>query len=156
VKSELKAGDLGILLALAYQTFVQRLRASLVEQGFDDLGRSDGYVFRQLAGRTMTVSALAGRLDISKQAAAQLIEDLRSRGYVIRRPDPSDGRAQLLELSERGAAVLAAARRFHRRYERSLSREDGRDTVLTVRTLLASKAGDEEVSPDPHLRAMYL
>ena len=41
--------DLGILLALAYQEFVRELREAHREDGFDDIGRSDGYVFRALA-----------------------------------------------------------------------------------------------------------
>src|SRR6185503_3809478 len=103
---------LGILLALAYQEFVRELREAHAAQGFDDLGRSDGYVFRALAARATTVGELATRLGISKQGAAQIVDDMVARGYVRRRPDPTDGRAQLLSLTARGDAALAAARRF--------------------------------------------
>lgn len=156
VTPDLRPVDLGILLALAYQQLVEQLRASLAEQGFDDLGRWDGYVFRQLAVQPITVSVLAGRLDITKQGAAQIVEDMQRRGYLQRRPDPSDGRAQLLVLSERGAAALAAARRFHQRYERRLGREHGRNAVLAARAVLTAMAGCTGDSADPLLRTTYL
>lgn len=65
---------------------------------------------RALAQHRMSVSKLAELLDISKQGAAQIATDMERRGYLARRPDPDDGRAWLLELSERGTAALAAAR----------------------------------------------
>src|SRR5262249_26767960 len=113
--------DLGILLALAYQQFVTELHEDLGERGFTDLGRSDGYVFRALDAEAMTTSGLAERLGVSKQGAGQLVEDMTRRGYVRSRPDPSDGRARLLELTPRGQKALVAAHDFHRRYEQRLA-----------------------------------
>src|SRR5947208_10525813 len=102
--------DFGILLVLAYQQFVIELRAELTEQGFTDQGRSDGYVLRALSESPMTTSELAERLEISKQGAGQIVEDMERRDYLERRPDPRDGRGRLLHLSEHGRAVLVAAR----------------------------------------------
>ncbi|WP_431966827.1 MarR family winged helix-turn-helix transcriptional regulator [Nocardia sp. bgisy134] len=147
--------DLGILLGLAWEQFVVELRASLAEQGFDDTGRSDGYVFRCLTKRPMNVSELAERLAISKQGAAQIVDDMQQRGYVERRPDPADGRAKLLYLTERGNAALAAARRFHRNREQRLVRELGADAVNTLRTALGAIATEERLA-DPQLRALHI
>jgi DNA-binding MarR family transcriptional regulator len=147
--------DLGILLGVAYQEFVRELRAAHEAAGFTDLGRSDGFVFRSLAVRPMTVSDLAARLEISKQGAAQIVEDMERRGYVERRPDPDDRRARLVHLSERGTRALAVARRFHRDYERRLVRGYGPDAVATTRSVLDAIAGDQQ-RVDPRLRALYL
>src|SRR6195952_695022 len=67
--------DLGILVLLAYQGFVRRLHQEMARQGYDDLGRSDGVVFRMLNAQPRTVSDLAGRLEITKQGTAQIIDD---------------------------------------------------------------------------------
>src|SRR3954449_12538087 len=149
--------DLGILVALAYQEFVSELHADLAERGFDDLARSDGYVFRALDAEPLTTSALAERLGISKQGAGQLVEDMTRRGYVASRPAPSDGRARLLELSDRGRAALAAAREFHRRYETQLARRHGRAHVDDLRAMLTAMAptyGDGAL--DPRVRALHV
>jgi DNA-binding MarR family transcriptional regulator len=149
--------DLGILLALAYQQFVSELHVGLAEQGFDDLARSDGYVFRALDSETITTSVLADRLEISKQGAGQLVDDMTRRGYVRSRPDPTDGRARLLELSDRGQAALTAARDFHRRYEQRLARRHGRANVDTVRAILTAMAPTYGEGPlDPRVRAMHV
>ncbi|MEV4641024.1 MarR family transcriptional regulator [Actinoplanes sp. NPDC049548] len=148
--------DFGILLALAYQNFVRDLRAHLAEQGFDDLGRSDGFVFRALGARPMTVSDLAARLDVTKQAAAQIIDDMQRRGYVVRTPDPDDRRAQRLELTARGKSALAAAHRFHQRYERRLAGDHGAPALGALREILGAMATEPDQTPDPRLRALYL
>jgi DNA-binding MarR family transcriptional regulator len=147
--------DIGILLALAYQQFVSELHDDLGERGFDDLARSDGYVFRALAAESLTTSALAERLGISKQGAGQMVDDMTRRGYLQSRPDPTDGRARLLELSERGRAALAAAREFPRRYEQRLARRHGRAHVDTVRAVLTAMAPTYGAGAlDPRLRAL--
>jgi DNA-binding MarR family transcriptional regulator len=148
--------DLGILLALAYQEFVRQLRETHVEHGFEDIGRSDGYVFRALAGRPMTVSALAARLQISKQGTGQLIDDMERRGYVERGPDPTDARARLIHLSARGNTALRTARQFHRTYQRRLARVHGAAAVATLRTMLEAAAATGEHAGDRQLRAEYL
>lgn len=147
--------DLGILLGIAYQEFVRELREAHEAAGFTDLGRSDGVVFRSLDVRPMTVSELATRLEISKQGAAQIVDDMQRRGYVERHPDPDDGRARLVQLSERGRRALATARRFHHDYERRLARGHGAEAVANLRAMLEAMGGDEQ-RVDPRVRALYL
>jgi len=146
--------DFGILLLLACEEFVTDLRATLAAD-FPDQGTSDGYVLRSLGARPMTVSELAAGLSMSKQGAGQIADDMERRGYVERRPDPRDGRARLLHLSPRGEDALAAARRFHQRYERRLVRAHGKDAVESVRALLGAMIGAGQVA-DPRFRPMYL
>jgi DNA-binding MarR family transcriptional regulator len=149
--------DLGILLALAYQQFVTELHEDLGERGFDDLARSDGYVLRALDAEPLTTSALAERLGVSKQGAGQLVEDMARRGYVTSRPDPSDGRARLLELTGRGQRALEAARDFHRHYEQRLARRHGRARVDDLRAILTAMAPSYgNGALDPRVRAMHV
>ena len=149
--------DLGVLVALAYQEFVREMHEDLAGRGFDDLGRSDGYVFRALDAGPLTTSALAVRLDITKQGAGQLVEDMTRRGYLTRRADPSDRRARLLELSERGRAALTAARAFHRSYESRLARRHGRAQVDSFRAMLVAMAPTYgRGALDPRVRAMHV
>jgi DNA-binding MarR family transcriptional regulator len=148
--------DLGILLLLAYQGFVRQLHADMAGRGHDDLGRSDGVVFRMLHAGPRTVSDLASRLEITKQGMAQIVEDMEHRGYVVRRPDPGDARARLVELSDRGRTALGVARDFHRSYERRLVRDHGREAVDTTRALLAAMAAEAPEGLDRELRGLYL
>ena len=56
-------------------------------------------MLRTLGAGPTTISGLAERLEITKQGASQIVDDMERRGYVERRPDPADARAKLLQLT---------------------------------------------------------
>jgi DNA-binding MarR family transcriptional regulator len=59
-----------------------------------------------------SVSDLALTERVRPQSMAQTVADLESCGHVERRPDPSDGRRALVELTEQGYEALLADRRL--------------------------------------------
>ncbi len=132
--------DFGIVLGLAYTRFVDSLHTHLTSEGFNDLGRSYGYVFRTLDEGPSTVTAIARGLDITIQGASKLVQEMVERGYVLREPDPDDARAKVLRLGPRGENALRAARRFHRTYERGLVRQLGAERAALLRDLLTTLA----------------
>jgi MarR family transcriptional regulator for hemolysin len=127
--------DFGILLGLAYQGFVTQLHADLAQRGFRDIGPTVGYVLRAIADEPLNQRQLSRRLGITDQGAMKIVDDMEQRGFVVRVADQSDGRARRLELGPRGKALLAAARRFHARFERALAAELG-ESVATMRRVL--------------------
>src|SRR5947209_502097 len=73
---------------------------------------SHGAVLGRLdRGGPQSVSDLAAAERVRPQSMAQTVSDLEGDGLVSRRPDPSDGRRALVELTEAGTAALAADRR---------------------------------------------
>lgn len=46
---------------------------------------------------------------MTKQTAGALVDQLERAGYVVRQPDPSDARARLVTLSDRGAELCRMA-----------------------------------------------
>jgi DNA-binding MarR family transcriptional regulator len=72
------------------------------------------FALRYLAENTLvTGSELARHLDVTKQATSELVIGLESAGLVRRTPHPADGRAYVLELTERGHELLIEG---HRRW----------------------------------------
>ena len=55
-----------------------------------------GAVFQYLDDTGTTVSVLAERAQITKQAMAELVGHLEAHGYVTRVPDPADRRAKAI------------------------------------------------------------
>jgi DNA-binding MarR family transcriptional regulator len=133
--------DIGILLGLAYGAFVDEMHADLAARGFDDLGRSYGYVFRVLADGDRSLSELAALLEMTLPGAGKIVDEMEGRGYVERHPDAADRRVKRLRLSTRGRAALRAARAFHRRFERRLP--DG----SALRAALEAVAGEAADGP---------
>ena len=52
------------------------------------------------------LSELADSVELDLSTVSRQMSDLVSKGLVTKVPDPNDGRASLLSLSDRGAAVL--------------------------------------------------
>ncbi|MQA32937.1 MarR family winged helix-turn-helix transcriptional regulator [Modestobacter roseus] len=64
-------------------------------------------------------SALAGYAGVDVSVASRQVAALERVGYVERRPDPQDGRASLISLSDVGAAALAHTRDVRSQWARS-------------------------------------
>jgi DNA-binding MarR family transcriptional regulator len=138
------AHDFGVLLALAYVTFVEELRAELARAGYPDLHPSFGYVARALMEKPLTLRDLAKHLVVTSQGALKIIDEMEASGYVERRPDPDDARAKRLYLTRQGKDALAAARAFHRRFELMLSKRIGAAGVKAGRRMLEEMISHRE------------
>jgi DNA-binding MarR family transcriptional regulator len=57
-----------------------------------------------------TPAELAGRLHVRVQSLTDSINELVSRGLVARRPDETDRRRQLIEITDAGTALMEADR----------------------------------------------
>lgn len=88
---------------------MQEIHASVTQQGFEDLRPAHGFAFARISVGDATTADLAEHLGVTKQAAAQLVEELVRKGYVERHPHPHDARARLLALTETGWAATRAA-----------------------------------------------
>ncbi|MFI9237238.1 MarR family transcriptional regulator [Streptomyces cinnamoneus] len=97
-----------LVLALSGQ-LVQKIHARVSQEGFEDLRPAHGFAFARISFGDATTADLAEHLGVTKQAAAQLVEELVRKGYVLRLPHPRDARARLLALSEDGWAATRAA-----------------------------------------------
>lgn len=128
--------DFGVLLNLAFGVFKAELHADLALKGFDDLGPSFGYVFRMLDGESLSLGEVAARIGISPQGTLKIVNDMVAKRYIQRVGDATDGRVTRLVLSARGQQALAAAKRFHTRFEDGLRRRLGARSVLASRELL--------------------
>jgi DNA-binding MarR family transcriptional regulator len=79
---------------------------------------------------------LAERLGVSAPVLSRHIAELEDQGYVVRRPDPEDGRAQLIALSAAGADKLRLIEEHRTATIQDLLQDWSQDDVeLTARTL---------------------
>jgi DNA-binding MarR family transcriptional regulator len=91
------------LLRNPYEAMLVRLHAGLAAAGFADSSPAWGTnIFHYLRGGGLRLTELAERSHTSKQAMRYTINQLEAAGYVERVPDPTDGRAKIIGLTERG------------------------------------------------------
>ena len=96
-----------------------------------------------------TVSELARRAGVTKQAMAESVAILESTGLVIRVPDPTDRRARRVQLSEEGWQAARdgwrVAQAIHARWEQLLGDADMARLVGLLERLadLLDEAADE-------------
>ena len=91
------------LLRRPYEALLMRLHTELDAAGYADTYPSWGTnIFHHLRERGLRLTELAERTHTTKQALRYTINQLEAAGYVERVPDPTDGRAKIIRLTERG------------------------------------------------------
>ncbi|MFT4164547.1 MAG: MarR family transcriptional regulator [Microlunatus sp.] len=110
----------------------------LVREGFDDLRPAHAAVFQYLDDTGTTVSTLAERANMTKQAMAELVLHLEQTGYVTRTPDPTDRRAKLVLPTDRGRGVIGAAQALVPKLEGRVAALLGEDRLRQLRADLAA------------------
>jgi DNA-binding MarR family transcriptional regulator len=104
------ATNTAVLLREAFVALNGQVVPRLVAHGFPDVRPAHNAVFQYLDAAGTTVSTLAERAEMTKQAMAELVAHLEERGYVDRVPDPADRRAKLVRPTAKGRRVYAVVR----------------------------------------------
>ena len=104
--------EIGPQILAAFSNVVRRTRAMESPEGtVGDVPASVIAVLGLLSDHgELRLGALAGGLGVDTSVVSRTVAAAVQRGLVARRPDPSDGRACLLSLTERGVESLAERR----------------------------------------------
>lgn len=105
--SERSGVELPLLLAAAFRALVDALHAELAHLGHPDARPVHGFALQAVGPGGATVSEVARRLGVSKQAAAKTVAALERLGYVVRSPHAADARAIEVRRSPRGEELLS-------------------------------------------------
>ena len=102
--------NLGFLLAKASKRWNERLAEHFAERGFAEVRPSYGSVLVPLLEEDgLRMSELARRSRLSKQTITTMVRVVERDGLVARRPDPDDGRAARVHLTQRAKAFRPIA-----------------------------------------------
>jgi DNA-binding MarR family transcriptional regulator len=97
------------LMFIGHRAVETRVMAALAAAGADDITLAQSRLVQRLDPRGMRLTDLAEQARVTKQTAGALIDQLQRAGYVERTPDPSDARARLVTLSDKGLALCQVA-----------------------------------------------
>jgi DNA-binding MarR family transcriptional regulator len=118
------------LLSLAFDAMFTEFREGIEGSEFDDMRPVHACVFRYVRGTGLRLTDIAELTNMTKQSVGEVVDDLAERGYVERIPDPADGRAKLICLTERGKEA----------------QEFGFDTFAAIEDRWAERFGAERIA----------
>jgi DNA-binding MarR family transcriptional regulator len=101
--------NIGLLLFIPYRSLENRVIAALAEAGFDDITTAQMKLAQRIGPGGTRLTELAEAAQVTKQTAGFLVDQLEKAGWVERRPDPTDRRARLVRISERGQQAMPIA-----------------------------------------------
>jgi DNA-binding MarR family transcriptional regulator len=124
------------LLDVAFDDFSDELSRRVEAAGFTDIRPGHGCVFGTIDPQGSRLTDLAQRANMTKQSVGEATSDLEQRGYLERVPDPNDGRAKIIRLTERGREAQAIGRRLIDDLERQWAERYGEARVAALREAL--------------------
>jgi DNA-binding MarR family transcriptional regulator len=131
-----QTGSLGALLRLPYQRLSRLVYGELAQSGFADIRPAHGAVFQNISPDGSRVTEMAERARMTKQSMGYLVDALTERGYVTLKPDPTDGRANLVCLTARGESFVSAAMALSAQIEADAASDIGAEEMARLRSLL--------------------
>ena len=123
------------MLGQAYSLLGFQIVDGVVGAGYPQKPKHSA-VFAQIDADGTRLTQLAARANMTPQAMGEVVDELEELGYVVRRPDPSDRRAKLIVLTERGRQCVAAGRATIEGIEERLTDLLGADGHRRLRRLL--------------------
>lgn len=127
-----RPANLAVLLRETFVALNDLALRKLAEHGHGEVRAAHAAVFQYLDDTGTTVSLLAERAQMTKQAMAELVQHLESHGYLQRVPDPTDRRAKLVLPTERGLEVIAVAQSIAPAVEQQISALVGADRMRAL------------------------
>ncbi len=126
----------GLLLYIPYRAMENKVFAAVAAAGFDDMTLARGRVFQRIGPAGTRLTDLAEQAQVTKQAAGALVDELERAGYVTRTPDPTNNRARLVCIAERGAAAIEVASAVVAEVESEWTRHVGVRQMAQLRSTL--------------------
>ncbi len=124
------------LLSTAMDKFSEELYERVEAAGLKDIRPGHGCVFSNVQPAGSRLTELAERACMTKQTVGEVASDLEGLGYVERVPDPADGRAKIIRLTERGREAQVIGRDLVDGLERDWGERYGEENVAALRRAL--------------------
>lgn len=135
--------DLSRLLMAASRAVNEQVLAEVDPTGESGVRLAHVPVIAALDPDGTRMGDLAPRIGVTRQAVAALTKNLDHLGIVACEPDPDDGRATIVRLTEKGAAFCESAVEAMSRREDSLAMSLGAEGLAALRSALRHIAGED-------------
>jgi DNA-binding MarR family transcriptional regulator len=132
---------------------VDKLRDRIAEAGHPNIREGHGCVFGFIdIDKGSRLTDLAAGAGFTKQAVGEAVTELERLGYLTRVPDPLDGRAKIIKLTDRGLDVVIKGRRIFAEIEREWAEQIGPELMASFREAATRIAALEGVPTEVSAR----
>lgn len=140
--------DLALLLLAGFRTLADRATAELAERGHADVRSVHDFALHSILSGADSVSELARRMSVTRQAAAKTIAALEERDYVARQPDAADRRRTRLLVTEHGLAMMRQGEAIFDELREQWEKQVGAASLSALEETLRSLVGDSAIRLD--------
>lgn len=98
----------GLLLFYPYRAMEARVLARVREAGYK-VTSAQGRIFARIGPSGTRLTDLATQAQVTKATAGFIVDQLERSGLVTRVPDPDDGRARLVTMTDEGQNAVRLA-----------------------------------------------
>ncbi len=138
--------NLGLLLFIPYRAMETAVLAELARRGHH-LSFAQARVFQRLGPDGIRPSELTEATQLTKQTLGSILDQLETAGYIARTPDPADGRARLVTITDRGQELVDLSLPVVEEVERAWTEHLGPERTRQLREMLV----DLRAITDPFL-----
>jgi DNA-binding MarR family transcriptional regulator len=125
------------LLENGFDAFAEEMTRRVAQTEYSDIRITHGCVFGNIDADTGSrLTDLADRANMTKQSVGEVATELERRGYLERVPDPADGRAKIIRLTERGRDAQALGLKIIDEIEQEWAERYGLERVAALRDAL--------------------
>jgi DNA-binding MarR family transcriptional regulator len=112
-------------LLRAFYWVDEALQTGLRLKGWDNITRSQSLILANITVGVRPASQLARNLGVTRQAISQMLAEMERNGLVQSTSDPTDGRAQIVNFSDKSQSI----------------RDDAMETLLKIEAEVAGRIG---------------
>ncbi|TNC28446.1 MarR family winged helix-turn-helix transcriptional regulator [Amycolatopsis alkalitolerans] len=127
--------NIGLLLFIPHRHLENRVLDTISAAGFD-VTIAQARLLQRIAANGSRLTELAEAAQVTKQTAGFLVDQLEKSGWVERVPDPTDGRARLVCLTDKAKAAAPIADGEVARVEAEWEKHVGKRRMAQLRETL--------------------
>jgi DNA-binding MarR family transcriptional regulator len=137
------------LLTEVKMSAVRKLHSRLADAGHPNIREGYGCVFGFIdMEHGSRLTELAEASGFTKQAVGEAVTELEKLGYVERLPDPTDGRAKIIKLTDWGVDAVVKGRRLFAEIEAEWAEQLGAELLNSLREAATKIAALESAAVD--------
>ncbi len=133
----MSAPNLKQLLLERSDWFAREIMKGVKRSDYAFISPAQSRLLAHMGGKPMSMSELARRLAISRQAVHKTVTELSRRGILDVRDDPERGNSKLVVYTDKGRQLNRAGAQIIERLEERVARRIGDDGLATIKRLLS-------------------